>query len=284
MVIRHNRPMGLRIYAALLLAASLAVAPAVLAQNAPAPAANPGAATATPPATAPVPVPVPQGGPQAPIVAQPLPAPAPAAPPPATATPSPAIPSPAAPVVPPAAPPVTGAPASSPPVIVNPAPPAGTVPSGDAAQAIDVKARPVAVLRGTASWDDGYRVILDAMAKVKRETEKAGLVATGRPLTAFVDTDDNGFKFEAMLPLAEAPEGKTSLSADVKLGASPSGKALKFQHRGAYDDIDSTYEAITAYLDEKGLEAQNIFVEEYLNDPKGADDTALAVDIYVFIK
>ena len=280
MVIWHIRTRGLRIYAALLLAAALAGTPAASAQNAPAPAATPGAATATPPATTPVPIPVPQGGPQAPIVAQPLPAPAPAAPPPVTATPSPATPGPAAPVVPPA----TGAPASSPPVIVNPAPPAGTVPSGDAAQAIDVKARPVAVLRGTASWDDGYRIILDAMAKVKREAEKAGLVATGRPLTAFVDTDDNGFKFEAMLPLAEAPEGKTSLSADVKLGASPSGKALKFQHRGAYDDIDSTYEAITAYLDEKGLEAQNIFVEEYLNDPKGADDTALAVDIYVFIK
>ncbi len=46
----------------------------------------------------------------------------------------------------------------------------------------------------------------------------------------------------------------------------------------------STYEAITAYLDEKGLEAQNLFVEEYLNEAKSSDDTGLEVDIYVFVK
>jgi effector-binding domain-containing protein len=59
---------------------------------------------------------------------------------------------------------------------------------------------------------------------------------------------------------------------------------MKFQHRGAYDDIDSTYEAITAYLDEKNLESRNIFIEEYLTDPKAADDVGLEIDIYVFIK
>jgi effector-binding domain-containing protein len=40
----------------------------------------------------------------------------------------------------------------------------------------------------------------------------------------------------------------------------------------------------TAYLDEKGLEAQNLFIEEYLTDTKNADDQGLQVDIYVFIK
>ena len=68
------------------------------------------------------------------------------------------------------------------------------------------------------------------------------------------------------------PRTPSSISAPTSaLAQSPSGKAIKFQHRGAYDDIDSTYEAITAYLDEKGLEARNLFVEEYLNDAKDFD-------------
>ena len=46
----------------------------------------------------------------------------------------------------------------------------------------------------------------------------------------------------------------------------------------------STYEAITAYLDEKGLEARNMFAEEYLNQVKTSDDSSLEVDIYVFLK
>ena len=70
----------------------------------------------------------------------------------------------------------------------------------------------------------------------------------------------------------------------VQAGASPTGKALKFEHRGSYDEIESTYEAITAYLDEKGLDSENRFIEEYLTDLTAAEDADVDVDIYVFLK
>ena len=140
------------------------------------------------------------------------------------------------------------------------------------------------MIRGSASWDDGFTALTAAFAKIQGEITKAGLKANGRPITVFVETDDDSFRYEAMVPLVEAPAGKDSLSADVKIGKSPPGKAIKFQHRGSYEEIDSTYEAITAYLDEKGLEAQNLFIEEYLTDPKAPDDASLEVDIYVFVQ
>lgn len=149
---------------------------------------------------------------------------------------------------------------------------------------MEIRPRPALVLAGNADWENGFKAISDAIAKVRAAATKAGLTATGHPVAAFVDTDDNGFKFEAMLPIEKAPEGKSDLGDGVHIGATPGGKALKFQHRGAYEDIDTTYEAITAYLDEKNLEAQNVFIEEYLTDPKSADDSATAVDIYVLIK
>ena len=63
------------------------------------------------------------------------------------------------------------------------------------------------------------------------------------------------------------------------------GKAIKFQHRGAYEDIDSTYDLITAYLDEKSLAGRRIsLIEEYLILLISAEDPYLAVDIYVFLK
>jgi effector-binding domain-containing protein len=148
----------------------------------------------------------------------------------------------------------------------RPANPADTEkPSGDASTgfALTVTAKPVVLLRGSSSWEEGYRHITDAFKTLRAEAAKAGLKPAGNPMTVFVETDDAGFRYEAMLPIENPPEGKDSLTADVKIGHSPAGKALKFQHRGAYDDIDSTYEAITAYLDEKGLEAQNLFIEEY---------------------
>jgi effector-binding domain-containing protein len=152
------------------------------------------------------------------------------------------------------------------------------------AQSIDLAARPVAMLSGKAEWADGYQTLMDAFGKIRTEMGKAGLTASGRPLTVFLDTDDQSFSYNAMIPVSGGQAGQTQLANGVALGTSPAGKTLKFQHQGAYDDIDATYEAITAYLDEKGLEAKNLFVEQYLNDAAGSDDPALQVDIYVFLK
>lgn len=170
--------------------------------------------------------------------------------------------------------------------LTEPAPGAATETPADAiaGQGIDIPARPVARARGQGAWTDGLKTLSDAVAKVKAAADKAGLVIDGRPLVAFTETDDSGFHFEAMLPLAKAPDGKLKLDNGVEIGASPAGKALKFQHRGPYGEIDSTYEAITAFLDEKGLDTKNLFVEEYLTDLKSSDDDGLEVDIYVFLK
>ena len=245
-------------------------------------------------AQAPNPAPV-QSTPLSPPVATPPASPpnpaVPVAPPVVVPGPAAAQVTPALPVAPPAAtsvtPPVVNAPATPPagePKVI-PAPDAAK-PSADpsTAQVIEVPARPVAILRGKSSWDDGFKTLSTSFAKINAELAKAGLTATGRPLSVFLETDDNGFRFEAMIPIAEKPAGKDQLSAEVKLGLSPVGKAMKFQHRGAYDDIDSTYEAITAYLDEKGLTAQDMFIEEYLNEMKSADDTSLEIDVYVLLK
>ncbi|WP_294539484.1 GyrI-like domain-containing protein [uncultured Rhodoblastus sp.] len=153
-----------------------------------------------------------------------------------------------------------------------------------AIQTSEIASRIVIETHGSASWEEGYAKIGEALAKLRASAEKAGLKVDGRPLAVFTETDDAGFKFDALLPVDAKPDAKPDLGANFSLAQSPSGKALKFQHRGAYDDIDATYDAITAYLDEKGLEARNLFVEEYLNDAKDSSDVGLEVDIFVFLK
>ena len=145
-------------------------------------------------------------------------------------------------------------------------------------------AHPAAYIEGKANWTEGFSALMGALGQIKGELAKAGIAASGRPITVFTETDDTGFSYRAMIPIEKAPEGKTGLSDSVKFGQTPVGKAMKFEHRGSYEDIDSTYEAITAYLDEKGLEAANLFVEEYLNEVKTSDDPNLQVDIYVLLK
>jgi len=151
-------------------------------------------------------------------------------------------------------------------------------------ETLDLTAHPTAYLDGKAGRDEVYSAILGAIATVRSELTKAGIKPAGPPIAIFLEADDSGFKFRAAVPIPAAPDGKTQLSDAVKIGDSPVGKAMRFEHRGAYDDIDGTYEAITAYLDEKGVDAQDIFVEEYLNDIKSPEDPNLQVDIYVLLK
>ncbi len=157
-------------------------------------------------------------------------------------------------------------------------------PDTSISQTLDLPARPAVILTGKATWDNGFKTIQDSFARLNDALAKNNITATSHPLAVFTETDDNGFSFSAEIPLDKAPEGKTELTPDIKIGETPSGKAMRFQHRGSYDEIDATYEAITAYLDEKGLEARNMFAEEYLDTVKTSDDSALEVDIYVFLK
>ena len=73
-----------------------------------------------------------------------------------------------------------------------------------------------------------------SLGLVKRDMDKANLAPAGRPIAVFVESDDTGFKYHAGYPLAAAPEGKSSLSDAVKIGQTPSGKAMRFEHQGAY--------------------------------------------------
>jgi effector-binding domain-containing protein len=212
-----------------------------------------------------------------------------------TASPAPATPSSTAPA--PATPPAD-VPAAAPPegktqLGTGSAPPAKTqiennaapgIPDNATTENVDVPARPIALISGQSSYDDAFKSIKASLDTLNAAIAKAGLTASGHPVTIFSEPDENGFKYQAAIPLTAKPDGKDDLGNGVKIGTSPAGKAIKFQHRGAYDDIDSTYDVITAYLDAKGLQVDNPYIEEYLTDLKTADDPNLQVDIYVFMK
>jgi effector-binding domain-containing protein len=227
--------------------------------------------------------------PHAGLAQQQAPVTAPSTSAPTSPSPTPAVPpalqSPAAPS------PVPAKPAEAP-SATNPAPapeganPAGPTTSGEGStgESVDLPSRPFAYVEAKADKDEIYSAILSSLSSVKHDMDKANLAPAGRPLAVFVESDDTGFKFHAGYPLAAAPEGKSSLSDTVKIGQTPSGKAMRFEHQGAYGDIDATYDAITAYLDDKGIDAQDTFIEEYANDVKDPDDPTLQVNIYVLLK
>jgi effector-binding domain-containing protein len=163
------------------------------------------------------------------------------------------------------------------------APPATTAQPGEPfGEDTTLTAKTIVYVKGTGTWDNAFETVTGSFKKLKAYVDKEGLKTDGPPMTIFTATDDTGFQYQAAIPIAEPP--KNPPRGDIALGQSPEGHALKFIHHGSYDELDNTYEAITNYLDEKRLEAKDMFIEEYVTDPLTTDQKKLTVEVLVLLK
>src|SRR5471032_2966158 len=168
------------------------------------------------------------------------------------------------------------------PPIVGPATPSPLQPGDAFGEPVMLPERTIIYLKGHTNWDAAFDTLIDSFKSLNEYLDKQGIKPNGPAMTIYTQTDDTGFSFEAALPIASAPANPPK--GDIAVGQAPSGKALKFVHRGSYDAMDSTYEAITNYLDDKGLEAKDLFIEEYASDPGKTDPDQLVINVFVPIK
>jgi effector-binding domain-containing protein len=246
--------------AALIPAAALSFGlSATLAQTpSPAPAASASPSSTSPSSTSPSPAPSETPSPAASASPAATPAPAASPSPAASASPSPAAPPPAA--------------------AATPAPVQTADPFG---QETTLEPRKVVMVKGTANWDSAFDTLIDAFKALNALLDKQGIKHAGNSMIVYTSTDDTGFTFLAEIPVDQDPQ---KLPKDMSIGKSPEGKALKFVHRGSYDNMDNTYEAITNHLDDKKLEAKDTFIEEYLTDPLKTAEDKLVINVFVPLK
>lgn len=154
---------------------------------------------------------------------------------------------------------------------------------GDAfGEAVTLAPKTILFLKGETTWDAAFDTLVDSFKALNVQLTKAGVTPSGPPMAIYTQIDEKGFQFQAALPVAAAPA--KPLEGGVLVGETPTGKALKFAHRGSYDAMNTTYEALTNHIEDKGLEARDMFIEEYLTDPVTADPNELVVNIFVPIK
>lgn len=172
----------------------------------------------------------------------------------------------------PAPPPLAALP--RPPLLPNPGDPVDV-------DEVAIPQKPVVIATGTSTWDEGFANLRAAFRRIEEGAALAGIRPAGRPIAVFVETDETTFTYQAMIPIDQATAGAPALPAGLRFGTTPAGKAYRFVHKGPYDEIDSTYETITTYLDAKNITAKDAFIEEYANDAANSADTNLEVNIFV---
>lgn len=147
-----------------------------------------------------------------------------------------------------------------------------------------LRADPVLRQKGKTKWDDGFKTLTQAFSQLQAEVKRFNLTQVGMPHLYFIESDDVTFTYEAYIKLATPQDASVSPVSGVELGQSPQGRVLLFPYEGTYNEIDAAYEAIAAWMDDKGLVATGSFIEEYQNIPPSPDDPALRVTIFVFVK
>jgi effector-binding domain-containing protein len=175
-------------------------------------------------------------------------------------------------------------PAASTPATPTPATPPAAAPAQTAdpfGEQIALEPKKVVIIRGTANWDSAFDTLIDSFKSLSALLDKQGIKPAGNSMIVYTSTDDTGFTYLAEIPVEQDPK---NLTKDMSVGKSPEGKALKFVHRGSYDNMDNTYEAITNHLDDKKLEAKDTFIEEYITDPLKTAEDKLVINVYVPLK
>lgn len=198
-----------------------------------------------------------------------------------------ASPAPAATASPAPAPSASPAPAANP--SAAPTPSAGQSPAGTPSvqtadpfgEEIMLQPRKVVVARGTATWDTAFDTLMDSFKSLTALLDKQGIKPSGNVMIVYTSTDDSGFTYLAEIPVDQEPK---NLAKNMSIGQSPEGKALKFVHRGSYDNMDNTYEAITNHVDDKKIETKDTFIEEYMTDPLKTAEDKLVINVYVPLK
>jgi effector-binding domain-containing protein len=132
------------------------------------------------------------------------------------------------------------------------------------------------------SWEEAWVNLVATFKTVRAEAERLKLKVTGSSLVIYRSTSDEGFEFDAALPIEGDPA--SPLAEDFRIGPTRTGKAVKFVYRGAFDAMDSTYENISNYIDSKHIDAEDLSIEEYVTDPVTTKPEEIVINIYMPLK
>lgn len=147
---------------------------------------------------------------------------------------------------------------------------------------VDLPARPVFCL--TRKTGPGMQAVAEAMREgfdtLAAFIEGSGIEVAGPPMAIWTAYGEVGTEFELAFPTSEAERAKTGGNPEIAFKTLPAQRALKGVHKGAYSGLGGTYQALTAHMKSRELEAGGPTFEIYLNSPGEVPEQALVTEVY----
>ena len=113
---------------------------------------------------------------------------------------------------------------------------------------------------------------------------KAGLQPAGSPCGLFYKWDQENKTADMAAAVPVIGDNKTKVKGYENMEVA-GGKALHIAYYGAYEKSEDAHYAMDDYMKEKGLELNELVIEEYVTDPtKEADTSKWLTNIYYLVK
>ncbi|MDC7126551.1 MAG: GyrI-like domain-containing protein [Spirochaetales bacterium] len=106
------------------------------------------------------------------------------------------------------------------------------------------------------------------------------ITCTGAPFVIYYNMDMQNLDIEAGFPVS----GATKDYGNVKRSRLPGGEQATAQHKGSYETLEKTYNALTEFCKENNKVPEDFMYEEYLNEPEKVSPDELLTNIYFILK
>jgi len=132
--------------------------------------------------------------------------------------------------------------------------------------------QPTMVMRGKIKLEDIPSFLGRVYHTVDTQIQESGAHVAGPPFARYrpLDAEYREFEIEAGLPVVLAVAGKGEVAASHL----PGGPAAVTVHIGPYERMEPAYEALAAWMRERGARANGPAWEVYFTDPDEQPDPA----------
>ena len=143
-----------------------------------------------------------------------------------------------------------------------------------------IEERDTMSMRTSTPVENLSKVMGECYGEIMQYLGPKGIQPAGPPFAMYYNMDMSNLDVEIGFPVAVNAEG----NGRVNPGKLPGGKDAVAIHVGPYDKIGETYNRLTAYVKEQGLETLPFSYEFYLNDPGDTPPEELETEIHFPIK
>ncbi len=111
------------------------------------------------------------------------------------------------------------------------------------------------------------------------ENQQAQVKCTGMPIILYHDNEykETDADIEVALPIS----GSITVGPEYDVNTLEGQRVVSYIHKGPYQDVGMTYEAIREYMVREGLKVEGVYREVYLNDPNETPEEELLTEVQV---